>query len=146
MKEGPASVVLQSGETLEGNFESDKLEGLVVETLSIGDTESVRREVIYRAGVRHGLYRETRGGQLWTLGTLLDGEKAGPAWVRLRGDAFYMGELDAEINIQDEHGLCLYLYPDLVTLMVGEFSHGRLVSGHLSFVLLRLLSEAKMNE
>ena len=34
MKEGPASVVLQSGETLEGNFERDKLEGLVVETLS----------------------------------------------------------------------------------------------------------------
>ena len=109
-------------------------------------TETVRCEVIYRAGLRHGLYRETRGGQLWTLGTFVDGEKAGPAWVRLRGDAFYMGELDAEINIQDEHGLCLYLYPDLVTLMVGEFSHGRLVSGHLSFVLLRLLSEAKMNE
>ena len=94
--------------------------------------------------MRHLLCRETRGGQLWTLGTFVDGEKAGPAWVRLRGDAFYMGELDAENKIQVEEGL--YLYPDLVTLMVGEFSHGRLVSGHLSFVLLRLLSEAKMNE
>ena len=56
VREGPATVTLSNGDTLEGNFSTDLLEGFVVETLSCNE-KNLRREVFYNSGVRHGYYR-----------------------------------------------------------------------------------------
>ena len=56
VREGPATVTLRNGDTLEGNFSNDLLEGFVVETLSCNE-KNLRREVFYNSGVRHGYYR-----------------------------------------------------------------------------------------
>ena len=56
VREGPATVTFENGDSLEGNFSNDLLEGFVVETLSSNE-KNVRREVYYSRGVRHGYYR-----------------------------------------------------------------------------------------
>ena len=129
VKSGAASIVKMNGDMIDGHFVDDKLEGLVVENVTVGDYEGVKREVFYCQGVRHGFYREIKHGVFWTLGRYINGVKAGLNWCREAGDCFLVGSIDDD-NKMNGSG-CLYLYPDLKTAMEVQFNHGKMVVGHI---------------
>ena len=70
--------------------------------------------------VLHGFFREIVNGKVTILGIYVNGQKCGPFWKRLDGDAFLVGD-----------GTYLtYLYPDFTSIMYGKSdSDGRMVNG-----------------
>jgi len=130
IKEGSASIVYKSGDHILGNFKNDRLSGLVNETLDYCDHHNVTREVQYQNGVRHGFYREFGpDGKFWTFGRYYNGEKSGKQWKRVEGNAYLYGELDDK---NKPHGdSILYFYPDICTVIRGNYHHGILERGHL---------------
>ena len=145
VKEGSASIVYKNGDHILGSFENGKLEGLVEETLNYYcEYQNVRREVIYNQGVRHGFYREFGpDNKLWTLGKYKDGVKWGRHWKRVDGNAFLFGELDEENR---PHGNeIIYLYPDLCTILRGNYVHGKLDKGKIVAKLSKYLSQNPMD-
>lgn len=128
VKEGSASLVYKNGDHILGSFRNGELDGLVKETLNFCEYDNVRREVIYKNGVRHGFYREFGpDNKLWTLGKYKDGVKWGKHWKRVDGNAFLYGELDEDNKPHGEE--VLYLYPDLCTILRGSYIHGKLIMG-----------------
>ena len=128
VKEGSASLVSKNGDHTLGSFKNGHLEGPVEETMDFCDFHNVKREVIYRKGVRHGFYREFGpDNKFWTLGRYRDGMKWGKHWKRVDGNAFLFGELDEDNRPHGED--ILYFYPDLCTVLRGSYSHGKLDKG-----------------
>ena len=62
------------------------------------------------------------------FGRFINGEKSGKQWIRVEGNAFLFGEVDAERN--KPHGdNILYFYPDLCTVLMGSYNRGTLEKG-----------------
>ena len=78
--------------------------------------------------MRHGYYREHGpDGKFWTFGRFINGEKSGKQWRRVDGNAFLYGELDQK---NKPHGnSILYFYPDICTVIRGNYQHGILERG-----------------
>ena len=132
VKEGSASLVFKNGDHILGSFRNGQLDGLVEETMDYCDYHNVKREVIYRHGVRHGFYREFGpDNKFWALGKYKDGVKWGKHWKRVDGNAFLFGEVDED---NKPHGKdILYFYPDLCTILRGNYTHGKLDMGKFRF-------------
>ena len=76
--------------------------------------------------MRHGFYHECDDVGVTMFGRFSRGEKAGPQWVRTRGGGWLVAEVDTEDRAWGE---ATFLYPDLVTLITGDFREGRMRSG-----------------
>ena len=76
----------RAGDEYQGRYHRGLLAGRVTAQLAGGGGGA--REACYRAGRRHGLCREVRGGQLLSLGRYRRGGRAGTWWTRTK----YRGE------------------------------------------------------
>ena len=76
--------------------------------------------------MRHGFYHECDEVGVTMFGRFSHGEKTGPQWVRTRGGGWLVTEVDTEDRARGE---ATFLYPDLVTLITGDFREGRMRSG-----------------
>ena len=65
-----------------------------------------------------------------TFGRYVDGVKTGIHWRRMEGNSYLIGHLNSDNEIDGEE--CFYLYPDLQTVIVGNFSRGKMVRGQLA--------------
>ena len=123
-KTGEGVESLKNGDTTTGIFTDGYLDGFVSETLE----EDKTREVYYRHGVRHGLYREFgHAKQFLAFGRFKNGKKVGTHWCWSRGDSFLVGPVD-ENNKPDGDNM-FFIYPDLTTTLIGHFSHGKMTGG-----------------
>ena len=105
------------------------------------DRGNLVRRVQYRRGLRQGTFLEhsTAGKHFKSIGRFHCGKKTGVCWTATRGGGYLVGEVasnDSETEAESlHHGTeQLFIYPDLITAIQGQFSHGRLVSGRLSHV------------
>ena len=112
--------------------------GVVREELDRGN---LVRRVQYSRGVRQGTFLEhsAAGRHFKSIGRFHAGKKTGTCWTATRGGGYLVGEvLSGEGEEEGEsvhHGTEeLFIYPDLVTAIQGQFSHGRLVRGRLTHV------------
>ena len=134
--EGEGSLVLKTGEKFSGRWRAGRLEGVVREELDRGN---LVRRVQYRGGVRQGTFIEhsPAGKHFKSIGSFHCGQKTGVCWTATRGGGFLVGEVTSPHTETESvhHGTDqLFLYPDLVTAIQGQFAHGRLVSGRLGHV------------
>ena len=81
---GEASLVTRAGDEYQGRYHRGLLAGRVTAQLAGGGGGGGAREACYRAGRRHGLCREVRGGQLLSLGRYRRGGRAGTWWTRTK--------------------------------------------------------------
>lgn len=111
-----------------------------------GDTEPAslvsggwRREGQRAGKVWHGYYREREeGGDGLLVGRFSNGRRVGCHWRRDKGGLWTVASVDDAGRAEGEG---VVVYPDLTTLLVGEFKGGHLVagcSGHLAGVSLHL--------
>ena len=133
--DGEAEIQWTNGDLLEGESEVGAVSGVVREHL---DNSHLVRTVHCRRGVRHGPFVEYRpaGRQLLSVGRFHGGIKCGTCWTATRGGGYLVGEVITPSGQTESlhHGDVVFLYPDLVTAIQGEFSHGRLVAGRLTHV------------
>ena len=92
---------------------------------------------VYQMGLKHGMMRKfgpalNRNDNLRLVAWYERGEPVGIGWKGLHGGAFIVGPLDnhAEVNGVD----CVYIYPDLKTVIRGEFRQSRLIKGKMSVI------------
>jgi hypothetical protein len=85
------------------------------------------REGRRAGGAWHGYCREREeGGEGLLIGRWSGGRRVGPHWRREQGGLWTVSSVDLEGRPEGEG---LVLFPDLVTLLAGEFLQGRLVAG-----------------
>lgn len=104
--QGRGKVFLESGICLEGEFRRGSLQGPV-------------------CGYNHRC-------DLVFVGCFHDGKPTGIAWKWLEGNGFLYGRLNSAGEFTGSN--IAYLYPDLVTCLIGEFVDGQLVQGRESKV------------
>ncbi|TRY75439.1 hypothetical protein TCAL_09504 [Tigriopus californicus] len=85
----------------------------------------------FRQGFLHGpVCGYNPRGSLVFVGCFDGGRPIGIAWKWLEGDGFLYGRLDRSGEFTGSN--IAYLYPDLVTCLIGEFANGQLVQGRES--------------
>ena len=131
--EGKGGLIKRTGDKYYGMFSGGALTGLVREELDGGH---MVRIVHYRTGVRHGPFLEYQAAarQFLSVGRFDSGRKSGVCWTARRGGGYLVGEVVTPAGQEESlHiGNVIFLYPDLITAIQGQFSHGRLISGSLA--------------
>lgn len=82
---------------------------------------------------RHFHAAKDRGDNLRLVAFYHSDRAEGVAWIGLIGGAFLVGPLDQEGKISGEE--CIYIYPDLKTVLCGRFKGSQLVSGYASTIV-----------
>merc|ERR1719430_1142502 len=85
------------------------------------------REGWFCKGRAHGPFKGfvMGSGVVW-LGQYVDGVPAGHCWQAVLGQAWLVGHLDTGGHMTGSE--VAFLYPDLKTALVGEFTNGELVT------------------
>ena len=92
-------------------------------------------EGIFNDGYLEGPVRGTdERGQLVFIGMYSKGLPIGCCWQAMEGQGWIYGQVDAETG-QFTGDNISYIYPDLLTCLVGKFVQGRLVEGRPSCVV-----------
>ena len=92
-------------------------------------------EGIFNDGYLEGPVRGTdERGQLVFIGMYSKGLPIGYCWQAMEGQGWIYGLVDSETG-QFTGDNIAYIYPDLVTCLVGKFEQGRLVEGRPSCIL-----------
>ena len=113
------------------------------------ERKSWRRFAMIENNQRHGYYLECDDLSSWRrveifslisvkyfllrmFGRYSRGVKTGSQWRSCTGGGCLVGEVDTEDRHVGEE--VVFLYPDLVSSIVGSFSHGKLTRGHFAHV------------
>ena len=92
-------------------------------------------EGIFNDGYLEGPVRGTdEKGQLVFIGMYSKGLPIGNCWQAMEGQGWIYGQVDTETG-QFTGDNIAYIYPDLLTCLVGKFEQGRLVEGRPSCIL-----------
>lgn len=99
------------------------------------DNSNSLSEVFKIKGNKHGLFRTLETAHencLKTFGVHLNGQLTGPTWERLPGNAYLV--TFANENNNSKESTATYLYPDLIHVIHGTFSQGKLLQGKYGFI------------
>ena len=96
---------------------------------------NVSLEGIFNDGYLEGPVRGTdEKGQLVFVGMYSKGLPIGYCWQAMEGQGWLYGQVDSQTG-QFTGGDIAYVYPDLLTCVVGKFEQGRLIKGAPSCII-----------
>ena len=101
-------------------------------------------EGYFRDGCLHGLAK-IRDNKTCLVGMFLNGKPDGVWWQMFKFGGCLVGYLDPEDHLSITGDNCMYLYPDNVTALVGQFDKSRLVSARQSSVVEASLVNGSCN-
>ena len=92
-------------------------------------------EGIFNDGYLEGPVRGTdEKGQLVFVGMYSKGLPIGNCWQAMEGQGWIYGQVDRETS-QFTGNKIAYIYPDLLTCLVGKFEQGRMIEGRPSCIV-----------
>ena len=98
----------------------------------------------FRDGCLHGLVK-IRDSRTFLVGRFLNGKPEGVWWQLFQFGGCLVGELDPEDHLSITSDNCMYLYPDNVTALVGQFDKSRLVAARETSVVEASLEKGSCN-